>query len=60
MNLKFLDLHSLIQSIYEKLMEHMMDYCNENSVDHLDNIKYLKKIVNKVNNYVISCVICDD
>ena len=38
----------------------MMDYCNENLVDHLDDIEYIEKIDNKVNNYVISYAICDN
>ena len=36
-------------------MEHLIDYYNESLIDYLDNIKYLKKIENEVNNYIISC-----
>ena len=37
-----------------------MNNYDENLVDHLDDTKYLKKIKNKVNNYVNPYVICDD
>ena len=36
----------------EKLMEHLMDYCDENLMDRLDDTKYLEKIESEVNNYV--------
>ena len=59
MGLKIFDPHNLIQPTYEKLWN-LIDYCNENQVDRLDNTEYLEKIENKVNNYVHPYVICDD
>ena len=59
-DLKIFNLNNSIQTTYEKLMEHMMDYCNKNLVDHLDDTEYLEKIENEVNNYVIRYTICDD
>ena len=50
--LKIFDPYNPTESTYKKLMEHLMDYCDENSVDRLDDIEYLEKIDNKVNNYV--------
>ena len=41
-------------------MAHLMDYCNENLMYHLNDTEYLKKIKNKVNNYVNSYNIYDD
>ena len=63
MGLKFFDPcnpTNRIQLTYKKLMEHLIDYCNENLVNYLDDTEYLEKIENKVNNYVILYVIHDD
>ena len=35
-----------------KLMKHLMDYCNKNLSDHLDDSEYLEKNNNEVNNYM--------
>ena len=59
-SLKVFDPHNLIQPIYEKLMEHLIYYCDENSVDRLNDTKYLEKIENEVNNYVNPYAIYDD
>ena len=37
-----------------------MYYCDENTIDCLDDIKYLEKIENEVNNYVNPYTICDN
>ena len=37
-----------------------MDYCNENPMDCLNDIKYLKKIKSEVKNNVNPYIICDD
>ena len=63
MGLKFFDPcnpTNRIQLTYKKLMEHLMDYYNQNLIDQLDDTKYLKKIENEVNNYVILYVMCND
>ena len=44
----------------KKLMEHLMDYCDKTSMDHLDSTEYLEKIESGINNYVNSYTICDD
>ena len=59
-DLKIFDTHNPSQSTYKKLMEHPIDYCDENIMDHLDGTGYLEKIANKVNNYVNSYAIYDD
>ena len=41
-------------------MKHLTYYYHEYRMDHLDNIKYFKKIKNKINNYVNLYAICDD
>ena len=58
--LKFFNPHNPTQPTYEKLMEHLIDYCNENLVNYLNHTEYLEKIENEVNNYVIPYTICDD
>ena len=58
--LKIFDSHNPTQPTSEKLMEHMINYCNENPVNHLDNTQYLEKIENKVNNCINPHVIYDD
>ena len=60
MGLKNFDSHNPTQSTYEKLIEHLMDYCNENPVNYLNDIEYLKKIENEVNNYVNPYIMYDD
>ena len=52
-SLKLFNIHNPTQPTYEKLIEHLTDYYNENLMDHLDDTEYLKKIENKVNNYII-------
>ena len=43
-----------------RLIEHLIYYCDENLVNHLDGTKYLEKIKNKVNNYINLYTVCDD
>ena len=42
------------------MIEYLTDYCDENPMDRLDDIEYLKKIESEVNNYVNSYTICND
>ena len=60
MNLKIFDLHYPTQFTYVKLVEHLMDYYDENPKDLLNDTRYLEKIESKTNNYINSYVICDD
>ena len=48
------------QPTYEKLMEHLMDYCDENLMECSNDTECLEKIKNQVNNYVNPYIICDD
>ena len=59
-NVKIFDPHNPVQLIYKKLMKHLIDYCDENLIDSLDDNEHLEKIKNKVNNYVNSYAIYDD
>ena len=36
----------------EKLMKHLIDHCNENPMNYLDDNEYFEKIKSKVKNYV--------
>ena len=60
MGLKFFYPHNPTQPPYDKLLEHLVDYYNENLVDRLDDTKYLGKIENEVNNEVIPYAIGDN
>ena len=44
----------------EKLMEHLMDCCDENLIDLLNDTEYIEKIESEVNNYINLYAICDD
>ena len=59
-SLKIFDPHNQTQPTYEKLMEHLTDYCDENLMDRLVDTEYIKKIESEVNNYVHLYIICDD
>ena len=39
----------------EKLMQHLVNHCNENLMDHLDDNEYIEKIECEVNDCVNSC-----
>ena len=60
MGLKIFYPHNPTQPTYKKLIKHLMYYYHENPVDRLDDIEYLKKIENEVNNYVNPYTICND
>ena len=58
--LKIFNPYNLTQLTFEKLMEHLLDYCNDNLVDHLNDTEYLKKIEDEVSNYTNPYAIYDD
>ena len=60
MGLKIFNQHNPSKPAYEKLMEHLIDYCDKNPIDYLDDTEYLEKIESEVNNYVNLYAICDD
>ena len=60
MDLKFFYPHKPTQSTYEKLMKHLIDYCNENPINRLNDTEYLENIKNKVNNYINLYIIYND